>query len=264
MPAEGHLLAPSALRRTRRAAAVGLLVAAALPLGQIIALANSPAPTGTINGTLADNGNGTETLTISGTWAFPDQAGDCYRAKRAAGYAIDWNDTSQPGNHVGTIGAVSVDVGAEAGNSNNPLDNDVHPTPVNPSEPAAWGGCGTVVGTDNFSSGTWGPISHTYPSSAGNSFDICAVTYDVHLDANGGQPNTAKETTAGVPNGSGVNNNGDNSTQGNAAVTGCQTVTPQPTTTTAEAPFVALVVLVGCLVGAIALLNRRRPVRAAS
>jgi len=135
---------------------------------------------------------------------------------------------------------------------------------VTTGEPATWGGCGTFDSTNNYSSGTWGPISHTYPSSAGNSFDICAVTYDVHLDMNGSNPKDVKETTAGVPNGSGVSNNGDNSTQGNAAVTGCQTVTPQPTTTTSEAPYVVLLLVVGGVgLGTFALLNRRRPARAA-
>jgi hypothetical protein len=191
-------------------------IAALLP---ITALANAAIPSSTIAGTLTTNSDGTETLTINGTWTWPGLSGDCNLRHRAVGFAIDWNDTTQPGNPVATVGGVQVAVGAAAANARNAQDNAVHPTPLT-EFPNAWGGCGRP-NSQGVSAGAWGPISHVYPAGSGPSFTVCAVMYDVMLNANGGQPTSARETRAG-----GSNHNGDNSAQQNGAVSGCQTITP--------------------------------------
>ena len=253
-----HIVGAARARVGWQAPLLGLVIAAvATPLMYIVVSANSPAPTAPTTGTMVVNGNGTETLTVRGSWSFPAQSGDCNTAKRAAGYAVDWNDVTQPGNAVGTVGPTAVDVGAASANARNPADNAVHPTPVT-EFPAAWGGCGTFNVANNYNSGTWGPISHTYPSSAGTTFNICVVTYDVHLTANGGQPKDTKATTAG-----GGGNNGDNSVKGSKAspaVSGCQVVTVAPPLTIPEAPAAALLLPAGLLsaVGFLAVGRGRR------
>jgi hypothetical protein len=241
--------------RAWRAPLLGLLTATALlPLTQLVVSANSPAPVAPTTGSMVVNSDGSKTLTVQGNWSFPSQTGDCNTTARAAGYAIDWNDSTQPGNTVGTVGSTTVDVGAAAPNSRNPADNSVHPTPVT-SFAGAWGGCGTYNAANDYNSGTWGPISHKYPSTAGPSFTICAVTYDVHLDANGGQPKDTQSVTAG-----GSGNNADNSTKGDnttPATAGCQSVTPS-TATIPEAPGAALFGLLGLSGGAVLLARRGR------
>lgn len=216
---------------TRRAllgiSAIGVTVFA---LHSTVASANSPTPTASATtGSAQVNPDGTKTVTVSGTWAFATQSGDCNLAKRAAGFAVDWNDPNQAGNLVGTLNSTTIKVGAAAATSRNPVDNAVHPTPVT-SFPGAWGGCGTLNSSLGYSTGTWGPLSHTYAASTTGQVTICAVMYDVHLDANGGQPNSASQTVAG-----GSGNNGDNSVNnGSASVTGCATVnlSTTPTLTT--------------------------------
>lgn len=242
-----------------RRALLGLLVAlAALPLASVgaLALLNNPIPMGSINGSAVVNTDGSQTLTLNGQWAFPAQTGDCNDAGRAAGYAIDWNDPNQPGN---AVGSTSIDVGAAAANSYNPADNAVHPTPPT-TYPTAWGGCGTFNSTLNYNSGVWGPISHTYAPGAGNSFNVCVVMYDVHLDGNpgGGNPKSVKETTAG-----GSNNNSDNSAD-LSPQTGCQTVTGTPPVAVPEVPSIALVAVAGLAgVAGVFAVRRRKLTRAA-
>jgi hypothetical protein len=211
---------------------------------QVVAFANSPVPTaGTTMASVLIHPDGTETLTLNGQWSFPAQSGDCSNVSvgRAAGYAVGWNDASQPGNAVGTDS-----VGAAAGNSLNPADNLVHPTPVTETTAQSgytqtpWGGCGNYLGNPpDYNAGTWGPISHTYPAGHAATYTVCVVTYDVHLstanDTTNGQPKDANGTVAG-----GSGNNNDNSTQGNTATSGCQDVTPQPPANVPEVPSVAL------------------------
>ncbi len=239
-----------------RRALLGLLVGlAALPLASVgaLALLNNPIPMGSINGNTVVNTDGSQTLTLNGQWAFPAQTGDCNNAGRAAGYAIDWNDPSQPGN---AVGSTSIDAGAAAANSYNPADNAVHPTPPT-LYPSAWGGCGTYNSTLNYNTGAWGPISHTYSPGAGSSFNVCVVMYDVHLDSNGGQPNKASETIAG-----GAGNNGDNSAD-LSPQTGCQTVTGTPPVMVPEVPSMGLLTVAGLIgLGGAFAVRRRKVTRA--
>lgn len=185
----------------------GLLVA-----GDVgIAAADAPDPMlSTTTGSVTDSSAG-PILTLNGGWQWTTHHSDCNFDKRAVGYAVDWNDASQPGNVVATVDQVTVDVGAAAANPRNPADNNVHPTPATSIANPGFGGCGTYADPPGYNSGTWGPISHTYPPGT-TEFNVCVVTYDVHLADNGGAPNGTKETTAG-----GSGHNGDNGVEKNSA-----------------------------------------------
>ncbi|HYU03262.1 MAG TPA: SpaA isopeptide-forming pilin-related protein, partial [Jatrophihabitantaceae bacterium] len=164
------------------------------------------------------HGDGSVTVTIGGGWQWTTHNSDCNLDKRSVGYAVDWNDPTQAGNLV----AGTTDVGVAATNVRNPADNEVHPTPadtvgssfndpLNPASFASWrGGCGTYSAVNDYNSGTWGPISHTYASIA-DVTTVCALMYDVHLHDDHGAPNNAQQVTAG-----GANHNTDNSLQDNA------------------------------------------------
>ena len=116
---------------------------------------------------------------VSGGWLWSTHHSDCNFNRAGVGFAVDWNDPTQPGNHVtfldlngdGIItktlnGPDDISVGAAAANERNPADNVVHPTPGQvvidskgnivadgtgketdvalPSQYALWrGGCGT-------------------------------------------------------------------------------------------------------------------------
>jgi Ca2+-binding RTX toxin-like protein len=123
-----------------------------------IAKADVPTPTA-VTGTATG-----KTLKLTGTWSW-GRACD----GREVGVAVDWNDPTQPGNPVG-----SVEVGT-------PSDNNVHLG--NPK----W--CGKT--------GTWGPLSHTYPSSV-TQVTVCVVLYDVDSKSIGSSG--AHGTVAGGPN----------------------------------------------------------------
>jgi hypothetical protein len=205
------------------------------------AFADAPDPVlASTVGTVVANPDGTKTLTLTGSWAWTTRDSNCNLDKRAVGFAVDWNDSTQPGNpitakidHVN----VTIDVGALAANSRNPADNAVHPTPpIPPPGPPVFGGCGTYSSSLDYNTGTWGPISHTYPAGT-TSFNVCAIMYDVHLVSNGGAPNKAKETVAGGPD-----HNGDNGFQKNKDTplgNGCFLRTV-PTLTTTASPSVSV------------------------
>ena len=179
------------------------------------------------------NPDGSITVTIAGGWQWTTHHSDCSTDRAGVGYAIAWNDPSAPGNFVGT-NALNTLVGT-------PSDNTVHSVPPNnqdvsdPSQFMSWrGGCGTFNGT--FNTGTWGPISHTYPAGTGP-ITVCPIMYDVHGKAAGSPPNSAKEVTAG-----GSNRNGDNSIETNGDTplgNGCFATTFPSLTTTATTPATA-------------------------
>src|ERR1051326_1659523 len=164
-------------------------------------------------GSVVTKPDGSRLVTVQGAWQWTTHKSDCSQDKRAVGFAVDWNDPTQPGNVVTTLNGQTIDVGAAAANASNPADNLVHHTGAgtDSTDPNTWRGtCGTFNATAGFNSGTWGPISHTYPASYTGPISICALMYDVHLRTNGGAPNDAKEITAG-----GRNHNGDNSAESN-------------------------------------------------
>ena len=112
------------------------------------------------------NADKTVTVTITGGFLWATHGSSCTDDRAGVGYAIDWNDPTQPGNEVKTLtfkdpstGQTVTDdiqVGAAAANGRNPADNVVHPTRnsktgnftgvVDPPSPSTtWrGGCGTA------------------------------------------------------------------------------------------------------------------------
>lgn len=168
------------------------------------------------SGSVVVNPDGSATLTLSGTWAWNLNGSDCNLQARAVGFSMDWNDPALPGNLVTTLNGVDIEAGvADPGNAANPTDNDVHPTPNTLFPAGPYGGCGNFDAGAGQNAGTWGPISHTYGAGV-NSFEVCVLIYDVHLDADGGSPTNATQTQAG-----GTGHNGDSSAEGNGADNAC-------------------------------------------
>jgi hypothetical protein len=211
---------------TSRVRAVALLtVVAAFALLAALAWGDAADPVlSSTTGNVVTNGDGSHTVTVQGQWQWTTHHSDCNTNRSGVGYAVDWHDPTAPGNHVTTLNGVSIDVGT-------PSDNVVHPTPGpvfqdigNPSQWQSWrSGCGAFNGSYN--TGSWGPISHTYPASVSGPFSICALMYDVHGKSSGTAPNGEKEVTAG-----GDGHNGDNSAQTNKDTplgNGCFTATFQ-------------------------------------
>jgi hypothetical protein len=200
-----------------------LIVLGGLVLGVAGAGADAADPiVASTTGNVVTNSDGSRTVTVQGSWQWTTHRSDCSQDKRAVGYAVDWNDPTQPGNVVTTLNGQTIAVGT-------PTDNLVHATPPanDSSSTTAWhGGCGAFGG--QFNTGVWGPISHTYAASYTGPITICALMYDVHLRSNGGQPNNVKEITAG-----GKSHNGDNSAESNKNTplgNGCfaATINPSP------------------------------------
>ena len=160
------------------------------------------------------------TVTVSGTWSWA-RTNDCNGPFSGVGFAADWHDANEPGNHVTTLNGTSIDVGT-------PTDNAVH------NSTGGTGG-GFDCGTRNagVNSGTFGGLIHTYTGALPSS--VCAVVYDVHGTPN---PPTAKDVRAG-----GASHNQDNNveeTDDGPAENKCATVQlpappPGPAVDTSEA-----------------------------
>ena len=159
-----------------------------LAFGAVAAFADAPVPDpNDTTGTVVVNHDGSRTVTLQGEWDWTTHKTDCNNDKRAVGYAVDWNDPQQAGNHVTTLNGTDVSVGAASANSYNPADNAVHEN----------GGCGTFSASAGYNSGLWGPITHTYSPAFTGQIQVCVLNYDVHLKSNGGAPNANSEITAG-------------------------------------------------------------------
>src|SRR4051812_42939405 len=169
-------------------------------------MADSPDPQSTAVANVHVNTDGTVDVTVQGTWAWPTHKSDCNTNRYAAGWAVNWDDKDAPGNFVGTLNGVSYSVGT-------PTDNTVH---YNTSPR-----CGVYNGSYN--TGSWGPMTHTYKSTATLPSTICLVTYDIH-------GTTTPKSGDLVAGGSG--HNGDNSVQSNGARSTCAPIdipkTPKP------------------------------------
>jgi len=157
-------------------------------------------------GTAVVNGDGTITVTVSGTWTWDSHNTDCNIDRYAAGWQVDWNDPNDPGFHVTTLGADSIDVGSTLAVNGNTVDNAVKfnagPTPPR---------CGTFV--NGHPQGTWGPISHTYAAGTDpTTISPCALMYDIHGDSTG-PSNPDKDLVAGGDNPA---HNDDNSAEKNS------------------------------------------------
>ena len=195
---------PSSNVRAKRKQSLGRAAAALVGILSLLsglmfaaARADSPDPKLPFTGSSVVNADGSVTLTVQGDWAWTTHHSDCNSNRYAVGWAVDWNDSSQPGNVVGQANGNGpvVDVGTAAANALNPADNAVHYAPSAPR-------CGTYDPVAGYNSGTWGPLSHTYPKGV-PTIVPCVVTYDVHKA-------TGSEVVAG-----GQNHNHDNSVQSN-------------------------------------------------
>ena len=193
-------LRPSRLR--------GLVVAACAMLSFALfaspAWADSPTPSSLTRVSLTVNPDGSKTLTVQGTWDWGTN-GPCDSSNdlKAVGYAIDWNDVTQPGNLV----ASGVDVGT-------PTDNLVRP-----ASNMSFAVCMT-------NSGAFGPLSHTYSATTPLPSLVCAVTYDVHIDKGQIATSGNHSTKAG-----GSDHNTDNSLEKPfSGVVTCQGVSSTPVT----------------------------------
>jgi hypothetical protein len=167
----------------------------------MVAVGSAAAHTGTGNGIVVTPAG--LSVSASGTWTWGSQASASKLSY--VGFAIDWGDTSS-GNDVGTH---HIGDGTAATN-----------VVMQPTTPAQ--------GT----SGTWGPISHTYAQAG--TYTICAIIYDLGTS----KPFLASGyhgLTAGGPT-----RNTDNSVdKGNAvpAICGQFVVTgPSPSAVTTVAP----------------------------
>jgi hypothetical protein len=206
----------------------------------VSALADAPDPIpAATDGYITPHADGSRTLTVWGGtnadtnpgWQWTTHGSDCNTDRAGAGFAIVWNDPTNPGNLIdgGNLGDFFVGL-----TNLNDADNVVHPTPietipgateVDSSDYTKWrGGCGInkdhtnvvlpngQIKSGKWNQGTWGPISHTYPASVTGPLTICPVMYDVHGSDQNTAPNGAKEIIAG-----GTNHNGDNSIQSNGS-----------------------------------------------
>jgi hypothetical protein len=166
-----------------------------------MAKADSPDPVLPLSGSAVINTDGTKTLTVEGDWVWTTHHSNCNLNRFAVGWAMDWNDSNQAGNVVGTANTVTVDVGAASDNGVNPIDNAVHYSSTLPR-------CGIYDAGLGYNSGHWGPLSHTYSADT-TEFNVCVVTYDMHLAKGALKVN---DDIAG-----GTNHNHDNSVQSNAS-----------------------------------------------
>ena len=204
-------------KRTFGKRSLAIFAAASLVLAlAATVLADAPNPDNAVNVQVSGL-----TVTIDGTWQWTR---DCNAGVIAAasntdfrdvGFAVDWGDTAAAGNEVV--------LGREVGT---PTDNIIHQRGA-----AAQGTCsGTTT-----SSGSWGPISHTY--TAAGTFDVCAVIYDIRMI---NTPSSGRGSTVA----GGVGHNDDNSAEENSFQTGVQCVsativvnaTPTPVVTATPTP----------------------------
>jgi len=168
----------SARRAIGRVAAMSLVTMSAMVGGVLgttaIANADSAGPD-SAEAEYVVNEDDTVTVTVDGTWRW-ERSKDCNIDRYGTGWAVDWNDETQPGNPVARLDTADpdsmVDVGALEANDLNDADNAVHNDGVQ--------GCGEWIADEMANVGTFGPISHTYPAGT-ESIDLCVVTYDLHL-----------------------------------------------------------------------------------
>jgi hypothetical protein len=226
------------------------------------AFANAPNPIpGTTKVDAVSLSNGQYTVTVEGQWNWVTQT-NCPTARDGVGYQVAWfdGDTSNPiGGNNSPDGVIFVgdsqdnivhSVDVLGGSTQNgqafwdgvPTSYIQHAPPNGSSTPnktdaSNWvSNCSNENPTTQISSGTWGPISHTYPAGFTGPFKFCPVMYDPHGSgtAAGGKIGSSSvgDLTAG-----GQGHNGDNSYEGNGQGTNgnnCQIFTIPTLTTSAH------------------------------
>jgi hypothetical protein len=204
--------------------ATGLLGVSA---GPALANAANPVPGTTKVDSVAPNTDGTLTVTVEGQWHWATQTG-CPKARNGVGYQVAWFD----GNTANPIGGTSspdgvIYVGDKQDNIVHSIEslgetdmtwdgvpssylkhNASDSTPTSADARSWLSNCDNVA-SDGTSSGTWGPIAHTYPAGT-KSITLCPVMYDPHGSYDNSGKSSAGDITAG-----GKGHNGDNSYEGN-------------------------------------------------
>jgi uncharacterized repeat protein (TIGR01451 family) len=147
------------------------------------------------------------TLTIEGQWAWTTHSTDCNSDRYAVGYAVAWNDASDPASSgavsTNIVQNTSAGITAYVGTSTDDAVHWVHKAgEANPNgDPVGATRCGTFDAANGYNSGHWGPITHTYGGDQ-TDFHVCVVTYDVHNGSvvDGVQQPNSKDLLAGGPN----------------------------------------------------------------
>lgn len=231
-------------KQIRRLLILGATVlGSVLTLGAAPALANAPNPIAgtTVVDSVVHNSDGTITVTVHGQWNWASQLA-CPQNRNGVGYQVDWfdgNTSNAIGNAKSPNGVLYVGGPVFPGGPN---DNIVHSietlgeaswtgpyspnatydgvpssyiahdstdsTP-NKTDAANWFSNCDNVDSSGVSSGTWGPISHTYPAGT-SSIKLCPIMYDPH----GGRDNSGKSSVQDITAG-GQGHNDDNSYEGN-------------------------------------------------
>src|SRR4051812_30352263 len=106
---------PKPMLRNRAAPALTVaLVALIAVVGAVFADAPDPKPAQAkvkVSDVFVVNGVQVVRVSVSGGWQWPTHHSDCNTDRTGAGYAIDWGDPNQPGNHVTTLQSIgSIDV----------------------------------------------------------------------------------------------------------------------------------------------------------
>jgi Domain of unknown function (DUF5979) len=195
-------------------------------------------PTKPMNVSLVTQPDGSNTLTISGDWLWPShQTGDCNTDRYAIGWAVDWQDPdpvsgagSQPLSPVPLSDGGSM---PNIGDATSLYPNDSGPLffrgkqkvfyNEGPTPPR----CGIfATHTDpagDYSTGSWGPISHTYAKSV-TTFSACVLLYDLKGPGDGadgqllnGDPSYGGFKDIRPPIATGQNRNRDNSREDSVA-----------------------------------------------
>jgi hypothetical protein len=187
------------------------------------------------------------TVNVAGDWSWPEEA--TASTLSYAGYAIDWGDVTS-GNQ---LGSYHIGDGTAATN-----------VVMQPTSPAQG------------SSGTWGPVAHTYAQSG--DYTVCAIMYDL------GEDMPFKTSGYHGLKATGTSRNTDNSVeQNNDPAVACTTVsvtvasetafesfqgfTAAPTGTADRAPtgngspILPLLLLAGSGITSVLLLGRVKPHR---
>jgi len=184
-----------------RRLSVYIAAAAALAVLGGVALADAPDvkvppnQSPAVTATTVQNPNGTVTVTVKGSWAWPTHGSDCNLNRAGTGVAVDWFDSKDPGFDLGASAPVNgvstaIAVGSSLAVNGNAVDNVVHPTEndtgtgavANVSDPSQYknwrGGCGVYSVTKNFSGasqvmshGNVGNVQPGQTDGSGNPFN---------------------------------------------------------------------------------------------
>src|SRR5436305_638831 len=182
------------------------------------------------------NPDGSRTVTVQGRWVWTTQT-NCPAARNGVGYQVDWfdNTTNAIGGakspngilYVGdgqdnivhsieTLGGSSAEGNAFwDGVPSSYLTHNQADTTPDSTDASNWlSNCDNVNPSTKVSSGTWGPISHTYSAAFTGPITLCPIMYDPHGGHDNSGQSSVKDITAGSsPASKGYNN--DNSYEAN-------------------------------------------------